>query len=105
MQQTSSQSQTLAEYPPPSGTEDGAFVSIILPHYNDLENLKICLSLLERQTFPRSRFEIVVAENNSACGMDAVVRACGPGVKVIHAATQGAAEARNAGIRAARGEI
>ncbi len=105
MQQTSSQWQTLVENAAPSPTEDGAFVSIILPHYNDLENLKICLSLLDRQTFPCSRFEIVVAENNSACGMAAVIEACGPGVKVIHANIQGAAEARNVAVRKSRGEI
>jgi glycosyltransferase involved in cell wall biosynthesis len=93
------------EKAPSSPKGDGAFVSIILPHYNDLDNLKVCIALLEEQSFPRHRFEIVVAENNSACGMEAVANACGPGVRVIHAAKQGAAEARNAGIRASRGDI
>jgi glycosyltransferase involved in cell wall biosynthesis len=105
MQPTSLKSPVSRGKAPSSALPDDASVSIILPHYNDLANLKICLSLLDQQTFPRSRFEIIIAENNSACGMDAVVEACGPGVKVIHAATQGAAEARNAGIRASSGTI
>jgi GT2 family glycosyltransferase len=81
------------------------FVSVILPHYNDLENLKLCVSLLLKQSFPRERFEIIVAENNSKCGIDAVIAACGPDVRVIPAPIQGAAEARNTAIAASRGEI
>ncbi|WP_294540671.1 glycosyltransferase [uncultured Rhodoblastus sp.] len=105
MLQTSSQWQAGAEKAPSSSKGDDAFVSIILPHYNDLDNLKVCIALLEKQSFPRDRFEIIVAENNSACGMDAVIEACGPGVRVIHAALQGAAEARNAAVRESRGAI
>lgn len=105
MQPTSSQSPIIPTKSPSSAIPDDAFVSVILPHYNDLENLKICLSLLEQQSFPRSRFEIIVAENNSACGLDAVVQACGSGVKVILAVKQGAAEARNAAIAESRGAI
>jgi glycosyltransferase involved in cell wall biosynthesis len=103
--QTAVELQALETDTPPPTREASRFVSIILPHYNDLENLKLCIALLEKQSFPRERFEIVVAENNSACGFDAVVQACGPGVFVIPAPLQGAAEARNAAIRAARGDI
>ena len=49
MRQTSTQSPFLAEKAYFSTAGGGAFVSIILPHYNDLENLKTCLSLLERR--------------------------------------------------------
>jgi glycosyltransferase involved in cell wall biosynthesis len=101
----SSPSQPVIEKAPSPPKGHGDLVSIILPHYNDLDNLKVCIALLEKQSFPRDRFEIVVAENNSACGIDAVASACGPGVRVIHAARQGAAEARNAGIRASSGTI
>lgn len=80
-------------------------ISVVIPHYNDLDNLKLCLSLLERQTLPRSRFEIVVADNNSACGIEAVADLCGPGVRVVPAPIQGAAGARNAALEAAGGAI
>jgi GT2 family glycosyltransferase len=82
-----------------------SYVSVIIPHYNDLENLKVCIALLESQTFPRDRFEVIVADNNSACGIDAVSQICGAGVHVIHAPIQGAAEARNAAIRASKGAL
>jgi glycosyltransferase involved in cell wall biosynthesis len=87
-----------------SSEAEHAFVSVIIPHYNDLENLRICLALLARQTYPRERFEIIVADNNSACGLASITEACA-GARVISAPIQGAAEARNFGVRAARGDI
>ena len=43
---------------------DPSFVSVIVPHYQDLAGLEICLAALDAQTFPRSRFEIVIADAN-----------------------------------------
>ena len=80
-------------------------VSVIMPHYNDLENLKICLGMLDRQTYPRDRFEIVVADNNSRCGLEAVAEVCGTSARAVPAPIQGAGEARNAAVAASRGAI
>ena len=88
-----------------SAAAGAPLISVVIPHYNDLDNLRLCLSLLERQTLPRNRFEIVVADNNSACGIEAVADLCGPGVKVVSAPIQGAAGARNAALEVARGAI
>ncbi len=96
--------QELSHY---SATDGGAplpLVSVVIPHYNSLPELKNCVSLLERQTFRRDRFEIIVADNNSSCGMDAV-RGAAPAAKVIHANQQGAGPARNAGVAASEGSI
>jgi glycosyltransferase involved in cell wall biosynthesis len=79
-------------------------VSVVIPHHNGLAALKTCVSLLERQTFRRDRFDITVADNNSSCGMDAV-REAAPAAKVIHANEQGAGPARNAGVAASKGSI
>ncbi|MGH6833966.1 MAG: glycosyltransferase [Methylocella sp.] len=79
-------------------------VSVVIPHYNSLATLKNCVSLLDRQTFGRDRFEIIVADNNSTCGINAV-RAAAPGATVIHANEQGAGPARNAGVAASKGSI
>lgn len=90
-----------------SATNDGAplpLVSVVIPHYNSLATLKNCVSLLDRQTFCRDRFEIIVADNNSSCGMDAVSSAA-PAAKVIHVNEQGAGPARNAGVAASTGSI
>lgn len=80
-------------------------ISVVIPHYNDLDNLNLCLSLLEKQTTPRQRFEIVVADNNSACGIEAVIDLCGSRAKVVPAPIQGAAAARNAALEVVQGKI
>lgn len=81
-----------------------SLVSVIIPHHDDLANLRLCLDLLERQTLSREAFEIVVADNNSPCGLSKVLDACGPGVIVVPAPLQGAAHARNAALAVASGE-
>ena len=47
-------------------------VSVVVPHYQDLERLDRCLAALEQQSMARDRYEIIVADNMSACGPDAV---------------------------------
>ena len=90
---------------PVAAAEPAPAVSVIMPHYNDLENLTVCLGMLDSQTFPRDRFEIVVADNNSRCGLEAVARACGTSARAVPAPLQGAGEARNAAVAASRGAI
>jgi GT2 family glycosyltransferase len=80
------------------------FVSVIVPHYNDLDNLAVCLEQLRRQGWPRERFEIIVADNNSAGGIEAV-RRLAPDLRVVPAPLQGAGPARNEAAAAARGEV
>jgi GT2 family glycosyltransferase len=77
-------------------------ISVVIPHYNDLENLARCLDSVRRQNFPPSHFEIIVSDNNSNGGTTAVQRIA-PDVTVITAAQQGAGPARNAGAAVARG--
>lgn len=79
-------------------------VSVIIPHYNDLEGLRVCYTRLEAQTWPRDDFEIVVADNNSACGITAVQSIC-PNAIVVPAPIQGAGPARNAAVAASRGRV
>jgi glycosyltransferase involved in cell wall biosynthesis len=80
-------------------------VSVVIPHYNDLENLHSCLDLLLQQSFARSTFEIVVADNRSPVGLEAVRKVVGGRGRVISAETPGAGPARNSGVAASKGEI
>jgi glycosyltransferase involved in cell wall biosynthesis len=80
------------------------FVSVVIPHYNDFDNLTLCLDSLRRQDWPADRFEIVVADNNSAGGV-AAVAALASDARVVHASEQGAGPARNVGAAASRGDI
>jgi GT2 family glycosyltransferase len=80
-------------------------VSVIIPHYQDLARLQLCLEALARQTFPRERFEIIVADNNSPCGEAAVAEAIAGRARLTIVREKGAGPARNGGVALARGAI
>jgi GT2 family glycosyltransferase len=79
-------------------------VSVIVPHLNDYDNLDACLTLLQAQSFPGDRIEIIVADNGSSRGFDAVRQIVGSRGRVIEVAERGAGPARNAGVQASRGD-
>src|ERR1700729_1481424 len=79
-------------------------VSVIVPHLDDYDSLDTCLELLQAQSFPSDRTEIIVADNGSSRGFDAVRRVVGSRGRVIEVAERGAGPARNAAVRASRGE-
>jgi len=85
--------------------QDPPLISVIIPHYNDLPNLEHCIRLLAAQTLPRNRFEVVVADNNSRCGLNEVRRVCGDLARVVAAPVQGAGAARNTAVEASRGRV
>lgn len=89
----------------PLAGQDAPAVSVIVPHYNDLANLERCMGLLAAQTLPRNQFEVVVADNNSRCGLSEVKRVCGGMARVISAPIQGAGAARNTAVEASRGRV
>jgi GT2 family glycosyltransferase len=78
-------------------------VSVIIPHFNDYDRLEDCLTLLGQQTFPHERTEIIVADNGSECGIEAVRRLVGDRALVIEATERGAAAARNAAVSVSQG--
>ncbi len=79
--------------------------SVIIPHYDDLENLRVCLTYLQAQTMESAQYEIIVSDNNSKCGIAAVRQACEGIARVVSATVQGAGEARNVGVAVARCEV
>jgi GT2 family glycosyltransferase len=76
--------------------------SVIVPHYDQPGLLRLCLESLERQSLDRARYEIIVADNGTPGGLDAL-KARFPGVIFTTALERGAAPARNAGLAIARG--
>ena len=78
-------------------------LSVIIPHYDDLDNLRDCLARLANQSAPRQSFEVIVADNNSSCGPHAVEKVCAGMAKLVSATIQGAGPARNIGARHACG--
>jgi glycosyltransferase involved in cell wall biosynthesis len=88
---------------PERARPDIGLVSVVVPHLNDYDNLDACLTLLEAQSFPRDRTEIIVADNGSSRGVDAVRAIVGSRGRVVEVAERGAGPARNAGVAVSRG--
>ena len=79
-------------------------VSVVIPHYDDLDQLAQCLHLLDQQSVERESFEVIIADNNSRCGLAAVEQVAAGRARVVLAPEPGAGPARNEGVKAARGE-
>lgn len=77
-------------------------VSVVIPAYNEASRLRACLDALASQT--SKPFEIIVVDNNSADNT-VDVAASYRHVRMIAEPQQGRVFARNAGFRAARGDI
>ena len=81
-----------------------AFITVIIPVYNDAERLQICLQSLENQTIPKQQYEIVVIDNNSSDDVQKVVQNFQQ-VSLGFEKQPGSYCARNKGISLARGEV
>lgn len=79
--------------------------SVIVPHYNDLASLDRCLSALQAQTYPADRFEVIVADNGSPAGPEAVERAIAGRARLVTVSERGAGPARNGGVAVAGGDV
>ena len=75
-------------------------VSVIVPHYNDPIGLDRCLTALEQQSYPRQDFTIIVADNNSPQGLDAIAAVIAGRAELVYAPERGAGPARNAAVAA-----
>lgn len=85
-------------------SENAPFVSVIIPHLDQCDLLVKCLDSLDRQTFDRARFEVIVVDNGTPGGVGLIAEQF-PRVLFAHAAEKGAAHARNEAMTHARGEI
>lgn len=85
-------------------TENKPFVSVIIPVYHDWHRLVMALDALERQTWPRDRFEIIVLNNDPADPFPETFEDR-QNLKLLCEKKPGSYAARNTGIRAAKGEL
>ncbi len=82
-------------------------LSIVIPTYNRLEQLKKVLQGLEKQTWPSDSFEVLIVSDGSTDGTDSFLRSAIPCLqqKAFFQPNQGVAAARNLGFTQATGEI
>jgi len=78
-------------------------ISVIVPTYNEEENIERCLSSLCTQTLPRDTYEIIVVDGNS---QDKTRELAAPFVdRVVIQTSEKVGGARNDGAKIARGSI
>lgn len=81
-----------------------AFVSVIIPVFNDSDRLRRCLEALSQQTVSNDYFEIIVVDNGSTDNVVQVIQHY-PQVILISESQPGSYAARNKGIATAKGNI
>lgn len=81
------------------------FVSVIIPVFNDVERLKICLIALEQQTYPSHLYETIVVDNGSDRELDIAGVVAGFRAIATFEETLGSYAARNQGISIATGSV
>ncbi len=79
------------------------FVSIIIPVYHDWKALAGALEALDRQTWPREQFEVIVVNNDPASASPVSYQ--GPNLHMACEHKAGSYAARNKGITISRGEL
>jgi glycosyltransferase involved in cell wall biosynthesis len=80
-------------------------VSVVVPVWGEAPGLAACLDHLERQTWPRDRFEVLVVDNGAPAEAVGGAAAGRPGVRVLREAAEGSYAARNRGVREARADL
>lgn len=80
-----------------------AIVSIIIPNWNGLKHLKICLPSIMKQTF--KDFEVIIVDNGSSDKSKEFIKANFPNFKIIKfKKNRGFSRAVNVGIKRSSGE-
>jgi cellulose synthase/poly-beta-1,6-N-acetylglucosamine synthase-like glycosyltransferase len=78
---------------------------VVVPHFNDLDRLDLCLQALAAQTYPAQKLQVIVADNGSPQGINAVTECVAGRAKVILVTERGAGPARNGAVEMAASEI
>jgi GT2 family glycosyltransferase len=87
-----------------SHSQNAGLISVVIPNWNGAKFLPTCLDALASQTYPA--IEVIVVDNASHDGSQALIQTRYPGVKLIELSeNRGFTGACNAGILAAQGEM
>ncbi|MGF1572238.1 MAG: glycosyltransferase family 2 protein [Sumerlaeia bacterium] len=82
------------------------FISIILPVYNRVEHLRVCLDCLKSQTLPQTNWEVVLISDGGPLEIDSLASEFGAFIPLqfMKQPNSGPAVARNAAMAEATGE-
>ena len=80
------------------------FVSVIVPIYNDSNNIDQCIKVLVNQTYPKDSYEVIAVDNGSTDDSVNIIKKY-PVKLLFEKKIQSSYAARNKGIIHAKGEI
>ncbi|WP_242916738.1 glycosyltransferase [Pontibacter liquoris] len=80
------------------------FVSIIMPTYHDWKRLTLCIEALDRQTYPKDSYEVIIVNNDPQDQAPAYFY-LPANFTLVHEGKPGSYAARNKGISLAKGNI
>lgn len=79
------------------------FISVVVPAYNEEKYIRATLQSIFANDYPREKYEVIVADNNSTDTTAAI--ALDEGAGVVTCLQKGVAATRQTGFEAAKGEI
>ncbi len=88
----------------PRRAEDLPRVTVVIPVYNDVERLRLCLDALVEQDYPADRLDVVVVDNASTVDLRPALPDDDRFV-MVGETRKGSYAARNAGLDVATGEV
>ena len=94
--------QTVPEEASPAPTPPR--VSVVVPVYNDVARLRLCLEALARQSYPADRYDVLVVDNASTEDVTAAVPADAR-FRLLREERPGSYAARNTGLAATDAEV
>ncbi|MBP8960919.1 glycosyltransferase, partial [Patescibacteria group bacterium] len=90
-------------------SENSPILSVIVPTYNSLGTLRLCIEALLKQQLPYGEFEVIIVDDGSTDGtknfIDSLVLPKEFSLKYVFQENAGPAKARNTGIKKAIGRI
>ncbi|WP_221391274.1 glycosyltransferase family 2 protein [Dyadobacter sp. NIV53] len=66
----------------PGQSETSTFITVIIPVRNEEENILSLLSDINKQTFPKDQFEVLVMNDSSTDNTEAIVNQCIKSLKI-----------------------
>ena len=85
-------------------------ISILVPVYNDIDRVGLCIDKLLQIKYPKNQYEVIIIDNGSTDGtyeylLERVSETQGNFLRLIQCLTPGSYAARNEGIKIASGEF
>jgi glycosyltransferase involved in cell wall biosynthesis len=81
------------------------YTSVVVPARNAAATLPACVASLLALDYPPDRLELVVVDNDSTDATGAILAGYDGRLRVVRERSRGRSAARNAGIRAAQGDV